>query len=112
MLSNPTIFKSMWAAKRAALTADADCSRGEAAHMAVLMVGGSIDKCPVQKLLGRAVENLGMRPEITRCRGPLYDGAWAWLDDLDDDGVRSVFAEMDRIWNLGFRGRGQRPEAA
>lgn len=92
-----TLGKSLWAGRQAALTCDADVRRGEAAEIAVKMVGGAFDKMPIQRLLGRAVENLSLGepgPE------PNYRKVWEVLDDLDDTGINQVFNEGRRLWNL------------
>ena len=106
MIGEATLFKSLWAARRAALEADVDCSRGEAAETAVLRVSGSFNRCPIQRLIGRASENLGLRPEITRCRGPRWDGAYAWLDEMTDDQINALFDEVDRTLTIKYPRRG------
>lgn len=93
----PAIFKAMYAAERSALTAQADCSRGEAAYFAVARCGGGFAINKVRQQIVRAADNLGMMPT------PKPVEHYLILDGKEPHEIQEIFSEMRRTINLLYK---------
>lgn len=103
----PTIFRSLFWAERAALSADGDCLRSLAAETAIKRCGGSFDLQPLRRLLCEAAENLSLASHTRTAAGGLAtrQAGLVTLDDLTASQVRAMFGEVRRLMTLGQRGR-------
>lgn len=88
------IFGSIHAAEQSALTADSDCSQGEAALYAVARCGGGFCVNPIRQQIKRAADNLGLMPT------PKLDEAYMILDGMTPEQVAAIFTEVRRTINL------------